>query len=217
MAFFWAIRPIFREFLRSGLRCIIRPSHSLMAIPRYTRLTEEDYERKLREMGNYLWELEQEADLASQNGDQSGVKERESQIQRIAEKAYSFAQIRGRHQMLGFYVAGLANRMVRRWEIAADRFFDVLEIVPTNGEAWLELTWCLAEMSKWEESEMAARKSTEFMPNSGAPWSNLAIALYRLGRVTEAETAIKKALAVEPDDPRNRAILEQIRSKTETH
>ena len=40
-----------------------------MAIPRYTRLTEEDYDRKLREMGNYLWELEQEADLASQKGD----------------------------------------------------------------------------------------------------------------------------------------------------
>ena len=39
-----------------------------MAIPRYTRLTDEDYDRKLREMGNYLWQLEQEADLASQKG-----------------------------------------------------------------------------------------------------------------------------------------------------
>jgi tetratricopeptide (TPR) repeat protein len=186
-----------------------------MAIPRYTRLTEEDYDRKLREMGNYLWELEQEADLASQKGDEPGVKERESKIQRIGEKAYGFAQIPGRHQMLGFYVAGLANRMVRRWEIAADRFFGVLEIAPTNGEAWLELTWCLAEMGKWEESEMAARKSTEFMPNSGAPWSNLAIALHRLGRITEAESAIKRALELEPNDPRNQAILEQMRSKTE--
>jgi Flp pilus assembly protein TadD len=117
--------------------------------------------------------------------------------------------------MLGFYVAGLANRMVRRWEIAANRFFEVLEIAPTNGETWLELTWCLAEMGKWEESEMAARKSTEFMPNSGAPWSNLAIALHRLGRITEAESAIKRALELEPKDPRNQAILELVRSKTE--
>jgi Flp pilus assembly protein TadD len=184
-----------------------------MAISRYTRLTEEDYDRKLREMGNYLWMLEQEADLASQRGDEPAVAERESRIQRIGGKAYDFAQIPGRHQMLGFYVAGLASRMVRKWETAVDRFFSVLEIAPTNGEAWLELTWCLAEMGKWEESEMAARKSTEIMPNSGAPWSNLAIALDRLGRITEAETAAKKALEFEPDDPRNQAILEQIRSK----
>jgi Flp pilus assembly protein TadD len=183
-----------------------------MAIPRYTRLTEEDCDRKLREMGNYLWELEQEADLASQRGDQPAVKERESQIQRLGEKAYSLAQIPGRHQTLGFYVAGLANRMVCRWEIAADRFFDVLQISPTNGEAWLELTWCLGEMGKWQESEMAARKSTEFMPNSGVPWSNLAIALHRLGRVTDAESAIRKALELEPNDLRNQAILEEVRS-----
>jgi Flp pilus assembly protein TadD len=181
-----------------------------MAIPRYTRLTEADYDRKLREMGNYLWELEQEADLASQKGDETAVKDRESKIQRIGEKAYGFAQITGHHQMLGFYVAGLANRMVQRWETAAARFFNVLEIAPTNGEAWLELTWCLAEMGKWEESEMAARKSTEFMPNSGAPWSNLAIALHRLGRIAEAELAIKRALELEPNDPRNQAILEEV-------
>src|SRR5260221_5565200 len=100
--------------------------------------------------------------------------------------------------------------MVRQWENAADRFFDVLEIAPTNGEAWLELTWCLAEMGKWQESEMAARKSAEFMPNSGAPWSNLALALNRLGRTTEAESAIKRALELEPNDPRHQAILEQV-------
>jgi tetratricopeptide (TPR) repeat protein len=186
-----------------------------MAISRYTKLTEEDYDRKLREMGNYLWNLEQEADLASQRGDELAVAEREAQIQRIGQKAYAFSQIPGRHQMLGFYVAGLASRMVRKWEIAADRFFDVLEVAPANGEAWLELTWCLAEMGKWEESEMAARKSTEFIPHSAAPWSNLAIALHRLGRAAEAESAIKKALEFEPNDSRNQAILEQVRSGAE--
>src|SRR5258708_31119220 len=142
-----------------------------MATSRYTQLTEEDYDTKLREMGNYVWELEEEADLASQRGDQPAVAEREAQIQRIGEKAYAFSQTPGRHQMLGFYVAGLANRMVRRWENAADRFFDVLEIAPTNGEAWLELTWCLAEMGKWQESEMAAPQTAECLPKHDAPRS----------------------------------------------
>jgi Flp pilus assembly protein TadD len=60
---------------------------------------------------------------------------------------------------------------------------------------------------------MAARKSAEFMPNSGAPWSNLALALNRLGRTAEAESAIKRALELEPNDPRNQAILEQVRAE----
>jgi Flp pilus assembly protein TadD len=187
-----------------------------MADPRYTNVTEEDYDRKLREMGNYLWDLEQEADLASQKSDEPKVAEREAQIQRIGEKAHAFSQIAGRHQSLGLFIAGLANRMVRRWEAAANCFLDVLEHAPANSEAWLELTWCLAEMGNWEECEMAARKSAELMPNSGAPWSNLAIALHRLGRAAEAEAAINRALELEPNDPRNHAILEQIRSKDES-
>jgi Flp pilus assembly protein TadD len=184
-----------------------------MAISRYTKVTKEDYDEKLREIGNYLWDLEQEADLASQRGDKSVVAEREAQIQRLGEKAHAFSQIPGRHQILGSYVAGLAYRMVHRWQAAADCFFDVLERAPTNAEAWLELTWCLAEMGNWEECEMAARKSTELMPNAAASWSNLAIALHRLGRTAEAESAIRKALELEPDDPRNQEILEQVRLK----
>lgn len=183
-----------------------------MAISRYTNLTEEDYDRKLREMGNYLWDLEQEADLASQRGDKSVVAEREEQIKRIGQKAHAFSQVPGRHQILASYVAGLANRMMRQWQAAADCFFVVLERSPINGEAWLELTWCLAEMGKWEESEMAARKSAELMPGIAAAWSNLAIALDHLGRTSEAESAIKKALELEPDDPRNQAILKQVRT-----
>jgi Flp pilus assembly protein TadD len=184
-----------------------------MATSRYTKLTEEDYDRKLREMGNYLWHLEQEADMASQRGDEPVVAEREAQIARIGQKARGFSQMLGRHQILAFYIAGLANRMMHQWEAAADCFFNVIERSPNNSEAWLELTWCLAEMGKWEESEMAARKCTELMPRLAAPWSNLAIALDRLGRTSEAESAIKKALDLEPDDPRNQAFLAQVRSR----
>jgi len=183
-----------------------------MASSRYTRLTEEDYDTKLREMGNFLWDLEQKADLASQREDESSVAGFEAQIGRIGQKAYAFSKIPGRHQTLGFYVAGLANRMVREWKVAADRFFDVLQRAPTNAEAWLELTWCLAELGKWEECEVAARKSAELVTDAAAPWGNLAIALHHLGRAAEANSAINKALELEPDDPRNRSILELVRS-----
>jgi Flp pilus assembly protein TadD len=184
-----------------------------MEISRYAPITEQDYDQKLREMGNYLWDLEQDADLASQRGDERVVFERETQIQRIGEKAYSFAQAPGRHQPLALFVAGLAARMVRQWETAATRFSDVLERTPANGEAWLELTWCLGEMGRWQECELAARKSAEFFPSSGTPWSNLALALHRLGRVAEAQSAIQEALKFEPNDARNLAILEQIKGR----
>jgi Flp pilus assembly protein TadD len=182
-----------------------------MEISYYTHVTEEDYNQKLREMGNYLWDLEQDADLASQRGDERTVLERETQIRRIGERARAFSQEAGRHQNLALFVAGLANRMVRQWEPAAACFFAVLDRVPSNGEAWLELTWCLAEIGRWKECEMAARKSTEFFPGSGAPWSNLALALHQLGRTAEAESAVKEALRFEPNDARNLAIRELIR------
>jgi Flp pilus assembly protein TadD len=174
--------------------------------------TESDYDEKLREMGNYLWDLEQEADLASADGRQTLVETIEAKILDQAERAHAFLQIAGRHQGLAAYVAGLGYRMTRRWAQAADCFFSVLQGSPLNGAAWLELTWCLAELGRWKECEMAARKSVEIFPNTAASWGNLALALSKLGKKKEATEAIRQAIQLEPGDPRNRAIEEEISS-----
>jgi Flp pilus assembly protein TadD len=178
----------------------------------YTGLTDADYDEKLREMGNYLWELEQEADLASAEGRVTRVEEIEAKILGLAERAHAFLAIAGSHQVLAAYVAGLAYRMTKRWPEATDHFRSVLQLSPTNGEAWLELTWCLAELGRWEECEMAARKSVEIFPNTAASWGNLALALSKLERKIEAKEAIRRAIVLEPADPRNRAIEDQISS-----
>jgi Flp pilus assembly protein TadD len=173
----------------------------------YNGLTSTDYDEKLREMGNYLWDLEQEADLASAHGNQALVDQIETKILAQAKRAESFLKVHGEHQALAAYVSGLGYRMVRRWSEATDHFLSVLEQSPMNGEAWLELTWCLAEQGKWSECEMAARKSTEIFPNTSASWSNLAMALNHLGRTAEAREAIQRAIELDPNDPRNREIL----------
>jgi Flp pilus assembly protein TadD len=173
-------------------------------------LTEADYDEKLREMGNYLWDLEQQADLASTSGRQGLVEEIEAKILRTANRAHTFLQISGSHQVLAAFVAGLGYRMTRRWSEAADHFLSVLHLSPMNGEAWLELTWCLAELSRWEECEMAARKSVEIFPNTAASWGNLALAYSKLNKKKEAKEAIRRAIKLEPADPRNRAIEDQI-------
>lgn len=176
----------------------------------HNRLTDADYDEKLREMGNYLWELEQEADRANAEGQQTRVEELEAKILRLAERASDFLQIAGSHQVLAAFVAGLGYRMTRRWPEATERFFLVSRLSPLNGEAWLELTWCLAELGRWQECEMAARKSVEIFPNTGASWGNLALALGKLERKAEAKEAIRCAIQLDPSDPRNRAIEAQI-------
>jgi Flp pilus assembly protein TadD len=177
----------------------------------YNGLSSADYDEKLREIGNYLWDLEQEADLASAHGNQALVDQIEAKILTQAKRAESFLQIQGDHQVVAAYVAGLGYRMVRRWSEATDHFLSVLEQSPVNGEAWLELTWCLAEQGKWPECEMAARKSTEIFPNTTASWGNLAMALNQLGRTSEAGEAIRRAIELDPNEPRNQEILKAIR------
>ena len=169
-------------------------------------LTDSDYDQKLREMGNYLWELEQQADLASAEGRRTLVDELEAKILRQAERAHDFLHVPGSHRVLAAFVSGIGYRMTRNWQEATDHFLVVVQLSPMNGEAWLELTWCLAELGRWEECEKAARKSVELFPKTSASWGNLALALGKLDRTQEAKDAIRHAIQLDPADPRNREI-----------
>jgi Flp pilus assembly protein TadD len=178
---------------------------------KYLGLADSDYDEKLREMGNYLWDLEQQADLASAEGRQPLVQELEAKILRQTRRAHDFFQMPGSHRVLAAFVSGLGYRMTRHWQEATEHFLTVVQLSPMNGEAWLELTWCLAELGRWHECEMAARKSAELFPKTAASWGNLALALGKLDRKPEAREAIRRAIQLDPADPRNRAIEEQLR------
>ena len=176
----------------------------------YTRLNETDYDTKLREIGNYLWELEQDLLAADTAQDEAKAAQIHQNITRLAAKADQFFQTPGRHQSLAAYVSGLGLRIIGEWDNASDRFLRVLKLSPTNGEAWLELSWCLAETEHWEECEMAARRGTEFFPETGAVWGNLALALEKLGRFSEALSAVRTAVHLDPQDPRCRDLLTRL-------
>jgi tetratricopeptide (TPR) repeat protein len=182
---------------------------------KYTRLSPADYDGKLREMGNYLWALEQNADLASAHQDLSAVAALELRIRSLVEKAENFQNSPGCNPGLAAYIAGLGSRMLREWPRAIAQFQKVVRLEPGNGEAWLELTWCLAEQGRWQASADAARRSTEIFPKAAAAWGNLAIALHRLGHPREADEAIHRAIQLDPSDLRNEQIL-AILSSTES-
>jgi Flp pilus assembly protein TadD len=179
----------------------------------YTRLTEADYDTKLREMGNYLWELEQDLLTADARQDETTAGQVHQKISSLAAKADRFFEFPGKHQMLAAYVSGLGLRIIGQWAEASGRFLNVLKLSPTNGEAWLELSWCLAETEHWEECEMAARRSTEFFPETGAVWGNLALTLEKLGRTTEALTSVKTALRLDPQDTRSQGLLSRLEER----
>jgi tetratricopeptide (TPR) repeat protein len=151
--------------------------------------TANDYDEKLREMGNYLFTLDQEGDFAHREGDTERVAEIEKEIARLA---------------------GLALRMLKRWEEAAQAFLDVLDENPMNGEAWLELTWCMGEQGKWDEAKMAAEKATELYPDVSAAWGNLGHVLIQLGQRKEAREVLQKAVELDPNDLRNHELLGQL-------
>ena len=176
----------------------------------YARLTEADYDTKLREIGNYLWELEQELLTADAAQDEATAVQIHEKISKLAGKADKFFEVPGAHQWLAAYVSGLGLRIIGQWADASDRFLRVLKLSPTNGEAWLELSWCLAETEHWEECEMAARRGTEFFPETGAVWGNLALALEKLGRSTEALSAVRTAVRLDPQDPRCQDLLKRL-------
>ncbi|MBV9492042.1 MAG: tetratricopeptide repeat protein [Verrucomicrobia bacterium] len=169
----------------------------------YTHLTDRDFDEKLREMGNYLWDLEQAADLASAHQQRDEVDRLESKIRDLGRKAALFTSQPGPHRLLAAYVAGLAARMIRDWRLAAGWFERVVDAQPENADAWLELTWCLAELEDWPRCIEAARQVTRLYPKASAGWGNLALALRSAGDLAGARQALAQALALDPEDPRN--------------
>ncbi len=172
--------------------------------------TPKDYDEKLREMGNYLFTLDQDGDAAHREADAALVAEIEKEIERLARKADHFTKVDGPHFILASLVKGLALRMLKRWEEASEAFLDVLDENPINGEAWLELTWCLGEQGKWDEARMAAEKGTEIYPDVSAAWGNLGHVFIQLGDKKAASAALQKAVQLDPQDLRNHELLGQI-------
>jgi tetratricopeptide (TPR) repeat protein len=63
-------------------------------------------------------------------------------------------------------------------------------------DAWLELTWTLAELGRAGEAETAARRAVDINNKSAAAHANLATTLLRQGRPEEALPAIGRSNSI---------------------
>jgi hypothetical protein len=105
------------------------------------------------------------------------------------------------------HLQGIVARLLGRWGEAARLFRQVAELRPDYVDCWLELTWALASLRRFEEAELSARRAVELDPNHPGALGNLAGALLERGALDEAQLVIRKALLADPADEKN-AILE---------
>ncbi len=77
----------------------------------------------------------------------------------------------------------------------------------------MELTWCLGEIGRHEESLAAARRALELDPVDVGALGNLAAALMKTGCLDEAEETVRSALELSPEDAINNTLLKQIQGQ----
>jgi len=110
-----------------------------------------------------------------------------------------------------FLLQGVAARLANEWSKAELVFRRMTELWPDYREAWLELTWTLAELGRPGEAETAARRAVDIDDQSAAAHANLATTLLQQGRPQEALPAIERSLELDPSDTVSRRVEAQVR------
>jgi hypothetical protein len=105
------------------------------------------------------------------------------------------------------HLQGLVARLLNEWDEAASLFGRVTELRPEYLGGWLELTWALASLRRFEEAERAARRAVDLDPKSASTLGNLAAVLLEQGKIDEARQLAEKAVKADPADTKNRTIL----------
>lgn len=86
----------------------------------------------------------------------------------------------------------------------------VVERTPRDPRAWMSLGDFLGRAGRFEEAITAFRRATLLDPRSVAAWGNMALAYVELGDAPRARALLDTVLALDPGNPRARALLERL-------
>jgi len=106
---------------------------------------------------------------------------------------------------------GIAARLLKQWELAAESARAVTVLRPNLIEGWLDLTWALGVLGQLDEAESCARHAVAIDAQSPYALGNLASVLVQRGAVEEAFSTIGRALEIDPANDKNQRLREQIR------
>ncbi len=132
------------------------------------------------------------------------------ELMSIREKARKLVVDTKGEEAAPLMVKGIAAQNLAQWDEAAEAFRRVTNLRPEFKDGWLELTRSLAALDRVEEAEACARRAVEIFPEGPDTLGNLAAVFLQSGRTDEARPIIEQALAHDPTDAKNRALLRMI-------
>ena len=183
----------------------------------YMAIMKADIHPRLRGLrldfiNNRLLELLPEVEKARESGQPVTVVGSMDELEALREEAERLEMTMGAHHAHALYCAGLANRLLERYDHATDYYRACLVTSPDNLSLLLELTLCLGVQGKVEEARTMALRSIEVAPESAEAWGNLASACIGLGLRIDARTALDKAMGIDPENTINLAINREYES-----
>lgn len=154
-------------------------------------------------------ELDQQSEEARQSRDKElSGKIYEELLMELFPKAEALLALNNGHSAFAHYTLGLVLRILQLHEEAVPHFQKSLAIAPNLLYTLLEITLCLGKSGNLVAAEEYARKAVAVSPNSAAAWGNLAMVLVQNNNRDEGFDAISRAVELDPQDPKNRYILE---------
>jgi len=172
-----------------------------------TRADEQIAER-LRSIGQVLQSLERRIEQAFEIADPAVIRPLQASAIRLARQAEALTPQLTKDRPLGFHVAGLGYRVGAAWGRAEQAFRQLLAVDPAFLDGYFELVWCLAEQGRHAEALPYARRAVELDPRSPGALGNLALCLIHAGHVAEARETLWAAVAADPEDAKNRYVLD---------
>lgn len=127
-----------------------------------------------------------------------------NELEALRKEAECLEKAGGASHGHALYCAGLANRLLGRYEEATIYFRACLITASENLSLLLELTLCLGEQGYTDEAREIALKSVKVAPDSAEAWGNLAGSSLQLGLRDDARAALDRALDIDPNNVINR-------------
>ncbi len=108
------------------------------------------------------------------------------------------AQIRyhGSTTPSSYYVRGLIEGYMGRYEEAAKDYETYLESDPNNWAALNDYAWVLLKVGRSADAIVAAERGLKYFPNNAWLLNSSAIALYEIGELSQAQGRAEAAVAV---------------------
>jgi tetratricopeptide (TPR) repeat protein len=95
-------------------------------------------------------------------------------------------------------------------ELAIKKFIKAIQLNPNDGFSYASLGWAYYYGGDYPNAETAFKASIERDPNNAYFHLNLGLLYKKLNKLSEAKIELEKVLAIFPNEPRAKRVLEEM-------